>query len=409
MGKLNKVVSDAKAIVKFLIQKSKKRKGPIRVGFMCQYIPSWNNVKGIYFAMLKDERFEPFIICVPSGISNFELNDPDSTENDTYDYYVSNGYDAINALVGKNEWLDLSSMALDYVFFIRPYEFYMPHQYAPGVLCKTSKVCLVLYGLCMSYEFMTDLLLENFMRFTYCFFAESEDVKKFNQGTFPLAHFLRLQKTVVAGIPSVSAIMEKRGEKAEIYDFAGNRFKIMWTPRWTTQKRLGGSNFFVYKDWILDYAEKNPDVACLLRPHPLAFDNFIKTGEMTKQEVEQYKNRIENLDNVRLDTSKEYISTLWNTDVLISDISGIMPDYFATGNPMIFCTQNMHHHLNDLTNRMLEGCYKAETVEDVEKYLSMLKAGDDPLKEKRDLIIEEIFGESCRSAIPNILNELSER
>lgn len=63
----------------------------------------------------------------------------------------------------------------------------------------------------------------------------------------------------------------------------------MWTPRWTTNKKLGGSNFFVYYKLLLEYAEKNDDVDLLCRPHPLMFDNFLKTGEMKIEEIDDYK------------------------------------------------------------------------------------------------------------------------
>jgi len=411
MSKVSKMKSDAKAIFVYLQQnaKRKKRKGPIKVGFMCQYIPSWNNVKSVYEAMVQDERFDPVIICVPSRISDYNLIDLASEDNDTYTYYVNHGYEAVNALIGKNEWLDIASLQLDYIFFLRPYDFYMPKQYAPAVLARYSKVCLILYGMCLTEEFARDLLFEGFMRYVYCFFADDEFEKKMNEKSFPLAHLMGLQKSVLLGVPSMKAVMEMKDSETDIYAFAKDAYKIMWTPRWTTDKKLGGTNFFTYKDWILNYIEDNPGTACLIRPHPLAFDNFIQTGEMTAEEVADYKARICDIKNAALDTGKEYTATLWNSDVLISDISGIIPEFFVTGKPVIFCSSNFTHTLTDLTKHMFEGCYIAKSVDELKGYLDMLRNGEDPKKSERERIIEELFDDSCRNSVSKILDMLSVR
>lgn len=100
--KLQFALSDFKAAIKLILQNTKKRKSdPIRVGFIGRYIPAWNKVEGLYREMLKDDRFEPMVICLPAGISDFCLENPDSLENDTYDYYKSNGYKRVTQIPQK--------------------------------------------------------------------------------------------------------------------------------------------------------------------------------------------------------------------------------------------------------------------------------------------------------------------
>ena len=401
------VLANGKAAIKLLLQRFHKRKeGPIRVGFLCQYIPAWNKVEPIYAAMRGDSRFEPVLICVPSQISEHQLQDPESTENDTYDYYVEHGYDAVNALIGKNEWLELASLELDYLFCLRPYDYHMPIPYISGALSKRIKLCVILYGMMMVREDADVVLKPEFFRDVYCYFAESDFAVKLNRKKLPVPHFLGLQKSVYYGIPAMSQIMEDQNKPTDAWDFCENGFRVMWTPRWTTDLKLGGTNFFQYKDWILDYAETHADVACLLRPHPLAFENFVRAGDMTQTEVDAYKARCQALANVQIDTRKEYITTMWKSSALIGDISGILPEYFIMNKPLIFCSSNMILAPTDFTKWMLEGCYVVDNRDELMACLEMLRKGEDPLKQKREAIIEELFGSTLHTAVESILEEL---
>lgn len=401
------IIPNIKACVKLFLQQNKKRKdGPIRVGFMCQYIPAWNKIDAVYNAMLEDENFEPIIICIPPNINNSQLDNPDSLSNETYDYYVENGYSAVNALVGEEEWLDLKALDLDYVFYLRPYDWHMPIPYTSGEVSRYSKICIILYGITIVNEDMDIVMVEGFFRNTFCYFAEFNDNAIYNKKRFPLAHLLGLQKSVTCGIPAFSSILDAKDSKGEIWDFYDSNLKILWTPRWTTDLKLGGSNFFNYKDWILDYAIEHKDISVVLRPHPLAFDNFIKSGEMTKEEADSYKERCANTPNTHLDTSKTYMGTMWRSNVMIGDYSGILPEYFLTGKPLIFCKSNFTLHPTAFFSKMLQGCYVVENKKELEDCIENLRQGIDPLKEKRLSLLDELFGENIQSASANILAQM---
>lgn len=387
-------VSNTKAAVKLLLQRTARRApGPVRVVFICQYIPAWNKAKPVYDKMAADSRFEPHILCLPDRFSDGVLTDPENLENPTYDYYRSQGYPAINALVGENQWYDLQSLQPDFVFYLRPYDFYMPAQYTSAAVSRYAKLCVILYGIIITQEDAELLISPQFFRNVSYYFAEIPYAARFNRKRFPLSHLLGLRKSPCCGIPAMDSILEAKDIPTDAWDFAGDRFRILWTPRWTTDLKLGGSNFFTYKDWILDYARENADVACLLRPHPLTFDNFIRTGEMTEAEVADYKARCAALPTADIDTRKEYGNTFWQSNVLISDYSGILPEYFFTGKPLIFCRSNFLLEPTDFMEEMMRGWYVVENREQLEDVLAMLRRGEDPLQEKRQLLIPKLFGD----------------
>ena len=393
------LVSDLPTIPGFLAECMIDRgNGPIRVGFLCQYIPSWVKLQPIYEMMRADDRFEPFLICVPSGIQDGVLTENDG-KNDTLDYFNDHGYpEAINALQADGSWLDLKSMNLAYVFYPRPYNHYMPVCYQSHNVYRHSKICLILYGMNVTQEVVRVTLNRNFFRHVYCYFAELPYPCQQNRKNGWLLHGLGLQYSYYFGIPGVETIRAARQLPRPAWDFTEEgQFRAMWTPRWTTDLKLGGSNFFTYYQFLLDYARDHADFAFLFRPHPLAIPHFLETGELTQAQANDFLQRCEQQQNISIDTEKEYSATFWGADVLITDISGIIPEYFATGKPMIFCASNMHLTLEKTTQKMVDASYVVYNVQELEACLSDLKKGIDPKAAQRQQILDQYFGEenSC--------------
>ena len=76
--------------------------------------------------------------------------------------------------------------------------------------------------------------------------------------------------------------------------------------------------------------KQNKNILFIFRPHPLMFENFIKTKEMTSEELSEFKQYCEETENLILDEEKEYTSEFWQSDMLITDLSGMIPEYFIT-------------------------------------------------------------------------------
>lgn len=400
---------DAIAISHLLQERRIQRgEGPIRVGFLCQYIPGWTKVAPIYEKMVRDSRFEPYLICVPSEQVMAKDGFDTQPENDTFDYFVSHGYPAINALVGANQWLDLKALKLAYVFYPRPYNKLLPEIYRAQKVSCYSRICLVMYGIGFSKEDMFIALNRDFMSHVYAYFAENRYALKQNIQKNWLPHALGLQKSLSLGYPVLDALLDKKGQESPAWEFSKNDFRVLWTPRWTTDKSIGGTNFFTFYEKLLEYAKRNPDMDFLHRPHPLALTHFMETGAMSREQVENYKLQCSIIPNVSLDTQREYEATFWGSSVLVSDISGIMPEFFVTGKPLVFCAGNMELELAPHIRKMLEGCYVIRTSQELFEVLQKLKEGDDPLRDKREELIHALFGDLSKQASQAITEALAE-
>lgn len=379
----------------------------IRVAFLGQYVPAWNKFESIYNLMKNDNRFETYIVCLPSDIQNNIYHYDGRDYNDTYEYFYNNGYtDCINAIVGEGQWYNLEDF--DYIFYTRPYNSVLPIVYTTDYVKKYAKICSVMYGMSMTEDVLYQTVNIPFYKDVYIYFAETKYALKAYKKKFRITTKLGLKKVFFYGYPVLEQILKDADKQGDSWGFSKNTFRVMWTPRWTTALNLGGSNFFMYYKSLIRFATEHQDIDFLLRPHPLTFDNFVKTGEMTQKEVAEYKQAIADMTNMSLDTEKEYNATIWNSDAVIADISGFLPEYFITGKPIIYCASNMILTPAEHTKILMQGCYVSYNEEQTYEYLLMLKNGKDPLKDKRKEIIKELFGENLNCATERIVEEIFE-
>ena len=191
------------------------------------------------------------------------------------------------------------------------------------------------------------------------------------------------QKIFNCGYPKYDLISENRYTESPLWPRkrSGSIYRLLWTPRWTTDPRLGGSHFFDYKDFLIAWAEKDPSIDLLFRPHPLALDHFIATGQLTEKSMRDYLERYEKCPNANIDRTAEYNDTFWSSDCLVTDISSMIPDYLFTGKPIIYCTSPIDEKLS--MPDLLECLYKVNSFEEIMDTVNRLKAGEDPKKEAR--------------------------
>lgn len=404
---LKNTLIDLKTIPYFIKSNMRyKVKGKkIRVVFMCQYIPAWNKFEPIYREMLQNGKFEPYLLCIPDCIQNNEVMNYTGI-NETYKYFEEHEYTNIIDAYKNEEWIDIKTLGVDYVFYTRPYNHMMPLQYTTSNVKKYCRIGSLNYGMEIIKEIFDVTLNSNFYKDVFVYYAETKIALKVYRKKFPITTRLRLRKVEFHGYPVFEQILKDKNKESSSWKFSNNAYRIMWTPRWTTARHLGGSNFFMYYKSLIEYAKKNVNMDFLVRPHPLTFGNFIKTGEMTEQEVEEYLKSIESMPNMSIDKQKEYNDTIWGSDALIADISAFIPEYYLTEKPVIFCASNMYLELTDEMEEMLKGCYISYSAEETYNYLDKLKNGEDPLKSIRKKNIEVLFGKSLENASSNIVESI---
>lgn len=382
-----------------------KNNGIINVVYFVQYIPAWNKIESLYIAMKEDSRFNVYLVCIPSELGKQCLHD----DNDVYYYFVSKGYNVINALNYDDTWYDVRQLNPDFVFHLRPYDQYLPDPYKSGQLSKYTCVCCVLYAASLTKNGGRVTLNKEFFKNVSIYFADCEELRIYNQNRFPLSHKVGIRKSIFLGNLSLLNFINRNKIHTSPWDKLSNKvFKIVWTPRWTSDIELGGTNFFKYANKLLEYAYANLKFGFVFRPHPMALDNFVKNGEMTMEERKKFENSIVASENVILDKNPEYFGTFFDSDILISDFSSVMYDYLMTEKPIIFCNSSLDLELSDSGKMLLNACYIVSSWEELIQCMESILHGDDPLKEIRRLVKNRLLGSDIDNLSNKVLEVLSD-
>ena len=357
------------------LQAQQTRIVPLNVVFVQQHKMNWDIVRVLYEKMCGDERFNVHLVAV---------DEPHDEDHDAvYRLLVSlYGPETVIKAERPEGLFDLKSLNPDYVFLPRPYDQYLPKPYRSSAVSKYASVAYVPYGADFFSDVDDDFMNGRFCRNVSYFFADCDRVADMQRGSYPLSHKTGAMKTLVTGLPYLTSYAELPAD-----EHVG--FNVLWTPRWGEEANIGGSSFMPFKDGMVSYVESRSDVNLLFRPHPFMFEHFITTGRITEQEAESYLTRFEDGAKYRYDTAPDLYESFAASDVLVTDVSSIIVPYLVTGKPVVLCETGAH--LSDIGLQALEVMYKAEDLLDALALIEILKSGDDPLREKRERMVKDLF------------------
>lgn len=371
-------------------KKRRIKKQKLTVVFIAQYIPAWNKFEPIFAAMETDSRFNPLLLCVPMDLSDQEKKKPGIKENKVYNFFIGQGYEAINAISVDGRWRSLKDLNPDYIFQTRPYDYLLPEPYKAKCSKYYALNCNVMYGPNLARGFYDTVWNDSYFRNVFCYFSlDKDEMKEFNS-FFSKENGRSEHWCFPFGGTGLADILSYKPMKKELGKFSK---RVLWTPRWSTDSMIGGSNFFRYKSWFFEMAQAFPEVEFVVRPHPLMFDNFIHTGEMTESEVENFKSACMSAPNIRLDQSAEYAEMLWSTDIMVSDISGIMIEYAITKQPLVYCKSDIEWDIVPSAQRLLNANYIANCKEELFEVTKQLLEGMDEKKHLRNEVVDDLYGD----------------
>ena len=371
----------------------RKKDKKINVIFVAHRPAIWGALNTVCRACMEDKRFNVAIVAIPNKKELPEIGYAHDSYvwEGAYEYFkdydckVVKGYDDEN-----NSWYDLRRLKPDYVFFQTPYDICRPLEYQSNRVASYARICYVHYGMpFMNGEIAEESFPVSFLKNTYFHFAEFEEMRKFYVDRVCDNAVHNKERVILTGYPKLDEAKDFVGCESDNWKYKGDarKFRIMWTPRWNTEE--GNCTFFTFKDFIPEYIQSNDKTELLYRPHPQAASEFISRGIMTKEELDAYMIQYESGSNLSLDKSKGYLESFYSSDVLITDESSIIPEYFLTGKPLIFTYDETH--LNDFAKEISKGFYWVKDKEELKNCLDKLINGEDELKDIRQKLIKEQF------------------
>lgn len=349
----------------------------------------------VYNLIQKRDDTDIYFIALPPH-DHVDADKPFEADDEQYvlaykllnaNYFKHKNTTIVKAL-NEDGGVDLEQYHFDYVFYIRPYEWLL----SPNARCQNvarfAKTCYIPYCVIPQEKFM-EFTFQNadFFNNLNFYFSDYEGFAEAARQNYKTDFENSDQHFVCLGSPEMDDF-GKHFEADVEKNLNKKRAAVMWAPRWTDHKLIGGSHFLEYKENFTALRKKYPDLKMSVRPHRNLLDTVIKEEKMTEEEVQAYKDSLKEND-IHLDERDSLKSAFEEYDVLITDVSSIIPLYFLTGKPIIYCESgyNLFGY-----NKMAEpGLYKADSWEEVEKYLEMLLSGEDPLKDERRRIIPKMY------------------
>lgn len=363
-------------------RKIKNTRHVIKVCFFVQMAELWDKQIKIYDYMEKDPRFVADIVVIPP----FDFINKKVGYDYTDEYFFDKYPQAIRAY-NNSKWFDPKKQSYDYVFYQRPYNYYLPRIYRSTRLVKYTRCCYVSYAF---WPLKNSICGYNADFFSGIYFAFLES---YDNAMLVSSLFKGKGKILFRGYPVLDNINASKN-----YDTS----KVLWTPRWSYGESIGGSHFLEYKDTLIGYFKNNRNLVLTVRPHPLAFENYIANGYMTPQEVDDFVETVVRCGG-KMDDNKLIEDTFETTGILISDISSIVYPFFFTAKPVIFCDSDVK--CNPSFEKMKKGMYIANNEKELVETIEMLADGKDPLKEVREKIVKEIKADYTNSVI-QIVDEI---
>lgn len=362
----------------------------INVVFVCHRPPVWESLHSVYDALKEDPQFCVTIVAIPNKKELPDLwlwheeYESEGAEEFWKEYGCINGYD-----YETKQWYDLRKLKPDYVFFQQPYNACRCMEYQSQTVSKYAKIAYVSYFAPAGFdEVYDDCLPADYLRDLSFYFTQNPDDQNYILNRYKTIGY-HACKIINSGFPRYDRIRNYSG-RSDIWKEKGS-FKIIWTPRWTTNE--GNCHFFEYKDKFVEFCRESEDVEFVFRPHPQAFKEWESRGELSAAEREKYLEYYRN-GRMHLDQSGDYLPLLFSSDCLITDRSSILIDYYCTYKPIIYCSAKQ----NNLMDAYLEGVYSVNNWEELVQTINQLKKGYDPLCEIRKKIVEEYIGAGKQSA-----------
>lgn len=358
-------------------QKTQDSNKSMKIAFIVFEPETWDKLEPVYLELKKRKNTVVDLLIVPSFDQELKLTTHYGKE---LDFFKKIDEGAIQTCDNNGKYIDIRNEKYDYVFYQDPYNQHMPKELRSDYVVKFSKICYIPYGYSGASVFNNGNTNISFFRNIYWGFIDIPEVANILYNQHKNNCLKGYQHFEVLGYPVFDKYYKMK--------WNGEIKSILWTPRWSYAPGIGGSHFIEYKDAFVKLKDDYPNHNFGIRPHPMMFANLINEGRLSEKEKFSY---IENLDDKKISISsrKSLYEEFEETDVLITDYSSIIPMFFLTKKPIIYCPADIT--LNSEYKRIAEGMYIAENWDEVKKYMNEILNGNDYLKEKRIEIAEELM------------------
>lgn len=292
----------------------------------------------------------------------------------------------------------------DIVFYLKPYqtEYFPKHRYIENLDIIHMYVFYSFHGIlepAVLNKPMYRVLLYDF--YDNELSAEDAKVNSWNHGS----------NFCVTGLPFADQLLEDKNNFVDQWKDNSNRKRIIYAPHHTIgdihMKGCDYGTFLETGEIVLELAKKYKDkVFFAFKPHPLLWQRLTWIWEESR--VAAYYKEWQDLENAQYENGP-YMGLFKYSDAMIHDCSSFIAEYIAMDKPVMFLLKD--EHITDNLNRAFKYAqqvhYQGKSRDDIEKFIQMVIAGEDPLATSRhDFVLNYLKPPHGKTACENIINAI---
>lgn len=391
---------------------------PVSVGrkhalFVVQQALAWPCLASVYAAYAADPEWKVTVVAVPFRHPSFTT---EAERNSVLEFLKREGIPHV-----RWEELKLTPGAADVAFLNLPYDETLPAGWRVADLMRAVPrlvylpYALVIVGGTENTACQFNLPLQ---QRAWMVVAHSER----NKSMFTRHCATGDAHVVVTGHPKLDALRGLASiDDAELARFVGDRKMICWNPHFDARPDgsdfgTGLSTFLRWQEFLIAEFERRPDVAFVIRPHPLFFGSLEKKRIWTAEQMAAFNARVARAGNILIDRRPSYLPVFARSAALISDASSLLIEYGATGRPLLYLQNPRGPGLNEDGEFVRDHCYTAEREAQIQEFIDMVVRGEDSLARGRRAAFPRFVhqppgsvAEAVKAAVAERLEEESTR
>lgn len=377
---------------------NKKGKEKLDVAFIVYNVSMWK-YNSLFEAMLKDDRFNPFIVLTPSPGKEKSIRDKHLIE-------MKKEFDRLNYKVYPNVvWNNLefdSDFKADIVF--------LAQMYIPNLLTKEMKkylFCYCPYGFpsTSSSKWAVDTFLHNIA-------WKEFQVTQLSIDDSAKVMYNKAENRVLTGYVFGDELLKQSISSEGIWKNCGKeKKKIIWAPHFSIDPdhNFHLSNFLNVCDIMFDIAKLyKDDIQIAFKPHPFLYSTLCQEKFWGKEKTDLYYNNWKNLDNGQLEEGS-YADLFSTSDAIIHDCGSFTIEYLYTGRPAMYLIETPENRETDSLGKEALNCYYYGVSRDkIEFFIrNVVILGNDELYNKRKDFFNKYLKVNKNSTVADaILNEI---
>lgn len=369
----------------------------IRLAFLVISPEIWPSIAPVWQRATEDDRFTTAVVLLKSGNPDMTLTSLSKAQamfdNEGIPYFTEQSF-------------SLDSYRPHVVFYPLPYGSLYPQSFKPEfVAAKGYRIAYVSYGLEVGggvfnarYQYDTEV-----PRVAWRVFARSlTQLTSFGRYcSYGNGH------VVVTGHPRIEVGAHIKVDKHHAASLkARGRKVILWTPHFTVATRRKWSSFLDHHERIIRLIDDRPDLFLLVRPHPFLRTSLYKLEGWGPERVAAWFSKINESDNVHVDTETDYRPAFEVSSALMADAGSFLVEYLRSGKPICHLSGTDDIGLNEEV-RSLACFYPGATEIDITDFMDRVSNGKDPMCEVRKSALLSYFGLDNQTPSKAILDEIA--